>query len=69
MEDTGNGMSYFKKFYDYIANTGGSPTIEEFDDDWEPIGPKLRADMKEAGYIYERDGKVYQDVDPLKDGT
>lgn len=41
----------YQKYLDYIKNTGGSPTIEMFDDDWEPIGPMVRRDMLKAGLI------------------
>ena len=49
----------FKKYLDYIVKTGGSPLIGWFDEDWEPIGPQVRMDMKAAGLIYEADGKVF----------
>lgn len=48
----------FKKYLQYIKNTGGNPTVEVFDEDWEPIGPALRRDMKAAGLIAENDGKI-----------
>jgi hypothetical protein len=51
-------MSKFDQYMAYIDNTGGSPTIEQFDDDWEPIGPMLRAEMKAENLIVEIDGKV-----------
>lgn len=34
---------------EYIRNTGGAVTVENFDEDHEPIGPLLRADL--ADYI------------------
>ena len=40
---------FFDKYLEYIDNTGGEPTIEQFDEDWEPIGPIVRMDMIEAG--------------------
>jgi hypothetical protein len=43
---------------EYIDNAGGEPKIEWFDDDHEPIGLQLRADMKKAGLITEADGKI-----------
>lgn len=52
-------MSHLKQYIDYINNTGGSPTIAQFDEDWEPIGPTLRADMIKYKMITERDGKLY----------
>jgi len=48
----------FQKYLDYIKNTGGSPKISEFDEDWEPIGPLLRKDMAKAGLITEVDGRL-----------
>lgn len=48
----------YDKYLQYIKNTGGSPKIEHFDSDWEPIGPQVRADMEHAGLIYERDGHL-----------
>ena len=41
----------FQKYLDYIDNTGGHPTIAEFDEDWEPIGPMVRRDLEAAGLI------------------
>ena len=43
----------------YIRNPGGNPPIEWFDSDWEPIGPKVRQAMKDAGLIYEENGKIF----------
>jgi len=43
---------------DYIRNTGGSPKVQWFDDDFEPIGPNLRADMLALGLITEQDGLI-----------
>lgn len=48
----------YKIYLDYIQNTGGSPLIDWFDDDWEPIGPQVRTDMRRAGLIKEKDGKI-----------
>ncbi len=47
------------RYIQYIKNTGGSPKIEEFDDDWDPIGPMLRQDMLAVLLIEERDGKIF----------
>lgn len=42
----------------YVQNTGGNATFEVFDEDWEPIGPKLRAELMPT-YIREtKDGKL-----------
>lgn len=50
----------YQKYLDYIDNTGGSPKVEHFDEDWEPIGPDLRKRMTEANLIEEREGKLYK---------
>jgi len=41
----------FSRYISYIKNTGGSPRVKQFDDDWEPIGPVVRRDMLRAGLI------------------
>lgn len=51
-------MPDYKQYLDYIRNTGGKPKVEHFDEDWEPIGPMLRKDMKAAGLIVEKDGFI-----------
>lgn len=43
-------MSHLKQYLQYIVNTGGV-TAEQFDDDWAPIGPQLRADMAKYGLV------------------
>lgn len=45
------------QYLQYIQNTGGNATVAVFDDDWEPIGPKLRADLMPT-YIVEKNGKL-----------
>jgi len=35
----------YQKYIDYIKNTGGSPTVEMFKEDWEPIGEKILTRM------------------------
>lgn len=46
-------MKHLHKYVDYINNTGRKPLpISAFDDDWEPVGPMIRADMQAAGLIY-----------------
>ncbi|NLG18897.1 MAG: hypothetical protein GX556_16350 [Fibrobacter sp.] len=49
----------FQRYLEYITNTGGCPKVDQFDEDWEPIGPCVREDMKKAGLIFERNGHVY----------
>ena len=34
-----------KKYLEYVRNTGGQATINNFDDDWEPIGPMVRQEI------------------------
>lgn len=43
----------YDKYLDYITNTGDKCLVIWFDEDWEPIGPRLRADMFEAGLVVE----------------
>jgi membrane carboxypeptidase/penicillin-binding protein len=47
----------FQKYLDYINNTS-SPKICDFDCDFEPIGPRVREDMKSAGLVFEQDGRL-----------
>jgi hypothetical protein len=48
-----------KEYAKYIVNTGQSPLdAAMFDDDWEPIGPMVRADMERAGLIEQSMGAL-----------
>jgi len=47
-----------KQALEYLRNTGGSPTIAQFDEDHEPVGPILREKLKEARLVYEREGQI-----------
>ena len=49
---------YFKIYIEYIKNTGGSPLITWFDEDWEPIGPMVRKKLEEVNAIQYKDGKI-----------
>ena len=49
-----------KKCLEYIRSAGGSPKIEWFDEDWEPIGPLLRSDMIEANLVREQNGRILE---------
>uniref|UniRef100_A0A6M3K7T3 Uncharacterized protein n=1 Tax=viral metagenome TaxID=1070528 RepID=A0A6M3K7T3_9ZZZZ len=49
---------YYQKFLDYIRNTGGHPSMEQFDVDWEPIGPRVRKDLLRLGLAREVDSKL-----------
>ena len=42
---------HLQKYVDYIKNTGGSPLIVWFDEDWEPIGPVIRKEMEKENII------------------
>ena len=44
--------AHLKEFAEYIVNTGRRPlAVDLFDDDWEPNGPKIRAEMEAAGLL------------------
>ena len=50
-------MAYLQKYIDYIRNTGLDPLpIEYFDEDWDPIGPKVRRDLVNKGFVSEVSG-------------
>jgi hypothetical protein len=49
----------YKVYLDYIKNTGGSPLITYFDNDFEPIGSSLRRDMILHNLVEEKDGRIY----------
>ena len=49
---------YLRKYIEYIRNTGGEPTLAWFDEDWEPVGPTVRADLLNEGVAEESDGKI-----------
>jgi len=48
---------HLQKYVEYIDNTGGV-TPDQFDDDWEPIGPLIRADLLKAGMVKVEDGQL-----------
>jgi hypothetical protein len=47
-----------KRVAQYIRNTVGNATLEHFNDDHEPIGPRLWADMEREEFAHVVDGKV-----------
>lgn len=51
-------MSHLSKYVQYIRNVGRPVKFEEFDDDWEPIGPMIRKDLVAAGFCVEEDGCI-----------
>ena len=50
----------YEQYLQYIENTGKETLIEWFDEDFAPIGPRVREDMKNADLIYEEDGKIFK---------
>jgi len=43
---------HLNKYCKYVRNTNNRPLAAAFfDEDWEPIGPNLRADMERRGLI------------------
>lgn len=41
------------QYVDYINNTAQVPLkTEDFDEDWDPIGPSVRGELVEEGYAY-----------------
>lgn len=47
-----NSGTHLKGYVEYIRNTARVPLpVELFDDDWEPIGPLVRAEMIAAGLV------------------
>lgn len=55
-------MENYKNYINYILNAAdesGGVKISYFDDDWVPIGARVREQLKDANLIYERDGKVF----------
>lgn len=63
----------YQKYLDYIVNVGASRPckIEQFDVDFEPIGPFIRKEMREADLIFELDREnifIYNEVLENRDG-
>lgn len=50
---------YLKQYVKYVRNTAQRPlAIAAFDDDWEPVGPRVRADLERAGLIEQSMGAL-----------
>jgi hypothetical protein len=48
------------KYLRYIRNTGRAPLpVATFDEDWEPVGPKVRRHLVELGAITEAAGGIF----------
>ena len=57
----------FAKYVDYINNTKKQPLpVAFFDDDHEPLGPTVRADMVAADLIQVRADGIYLRPDLIK---
>ena len=48
----------YAMYIQYISNVGGRISTDRFDDDREPIGPRVRADMVKDGFAKEEDGHI-----------
>jgi len=49
-------------YVSYINNTGRSPLpIDMFDEDYEPIGPMIRAQLVKGGFIRISNGKGFME--------
>lgn len=56
---------HLQKYIQYIRNTARVPLkVEQFDDDWEPVGPMVRRDLLNAGLIKEVDGGIVISEEP-----
>lgn len=53
-----NDYPHLEKYIHYVWNTGGKVKVEDFDEDWEPIGPMLRVDLLKAKLINVNDGFI-----------
>lgn len=52
-------VSPLKPYVVYIRNTAQRPlAISAFDEDWDPIGPRIRADLLAQELIEEADGAL-----------
>ena len=58
-EELAEAQPLLNEYLEYINNTGGSPEVKWFDDDYEPIGEMVRTDMRTEGLIVQREGKIF----------
>ena len=49
---------HLKLYLDYIYNAGSNCTPSRFDEDWEPVGERVRTALKDAGLIAEVKGVI-----------
>lgn len=53
-------MKHLNKYVDYINNTGLEPLpVRAFDEDWEPVGPRVREQMVKADMVQVREDGIY----------
>ena len=58
---------HLKKYAEYIVNTGQAwPKIAHFDEDWEPVGPMVREQMRSAGLTLEDSGVIILTSEGMK---
>lgn len=57
---------YLKQYVQYVLNTGGNVDVAGFDDDWEPIGPRLRADLIPRYVTVNANGKLIVTGDGMR---
>jgi hypothetical protein len=59
---------HLQKYVDYINNTSLEPLpVEAFDEDWDPVGSMVRAQLVNADLIQVRKDGIYLRPD-LKEG-
>ena len=51
-------MASRRELMQYIKNTNGGATLQNFSEDWEPIGGLAWGDLSKAGLVDLVDGKV-----------
>jgi len=49
----------YKKYIDYIVNSGGSVSIKHFMEDWEPIAGGIYCELMEKGIIKSNDFNLW----------
>jgi hypothetical protein len=56
----------YKKYLDYLRNAGPRVKTIHFDEDWEPIGKIIRAEMKAHGLTDESGGYMIALLHPVE---
>lgn len=57
-----------QNYIDYLNNTNRLPLpVAQFDEDWEPIGPKIRRDMEAADLIQVRNDVIHLRPDLVRE--